>query len=125
MTDYRARDHFGWDFSNEKKLPTDVRWAGIEGVWPISEENLRHATVMNSFFMPAMEGYVDGSLIRRVTGYRLDLASKRYWIQTRSLEDDKERALILPIKEKWEHAWLNVPKDSGTGTSEATFSLQA
>lgn len=112
----RKREQIGWDFANQAGLPWDERWAGIAGVWPLSEESLRKAMRLEAFFMPSMKGFVDGTLIARVTGYHLDLvsgSSKRRWVQTRAVTRE-ERGYILPRENgresRWEHAWLNVPK---------------
>lgn len=106
----------GWDFNNRAGLPEDERWAGIEGVWPMSEVNAAQAARMEAFFLPSIKGFVDGRLIRRVTGYRLDLTTRRRWFETRPLADH-ERPLILTTKsriksdgENWEHVWINVSK---------------
>lgn len=106
------RSQSGWDFANTAGLSSDDRWAGIAGVWPLSEETMRRAMRLEAYFLPAMKGFVDGSLIRRVTGYYLDLTSKRRWVQTRKIREE-ERSLILPSRpygEPWEHAWLNIPQ---------------
>lgn len=117
------RTSAGWDFANRAALSDTDRWAGIAGVWPLSEETLRTAMMLNAFFLPSMKGFVDGSLIRRVTGYYLDLTTKRRWVQTTEL-DARQRGFILGnIPETtipWEHAWLNVPKGP-----IAAFSTQA
>lgn len=119
----RFRTLTGWDFANRAALSDIDRWAGIAGVWPLSEETLRTAMMLNAFFLPSMKGFIDGSLIRRVTGYHLDLTTKRRWVQTAEL-DTPQRGYILGsipnTKIPWEHAWVNVPKGP-----IAAFSTQA
>jgi len=112
----RKREQTGWDFDNHAGLDWPDRWAGIAGVWPLSEESLRTAMRLEAYFMPSMKGFVDGSLIERVTGYHLDLASgssKRRWVQTRDLVGN-ERVYVLPQENgresRWAHAWVNVPQ---------------
>lgn len=112
----RKREQIGWDFDNESDLGWNDRWAGIAGVWPLSEESLRRAMRLEAYFMPSMKGFVDGVLIKRVSGYYLDLtsgSSKRRWVQTRNLEGN-ERDYVLPQENgrepRWDHAWVNVPQ---------------
>lgn len=128
----KHRSQSGWDFANTDGLSADDRWAGIAGVWPLSEETLRRAMRVEAYFLPSMKGFVDGELIRRVTGYYLDLASKRRWVQTRKLEDD-DRKYILPARTSgapWEHAWLTIPQGPIAATDirpedEAIFGMQS
>lgn len=132
LPDYSARRFAGWDFANRDNLSPTERIAGIEGVWPLSEETLRRASMLRAFFLPAMKGFVDGSLIRRVTGYHLDLVTKRRWVETQPLQGN-EAEFILQREGGWEHAWVNVPRGpiasltvdrENENSAEATFSTQ-
>lgn len=114
-TGFHLRPFAGWDFSNADGLTEQDRLAGIEGVWPISERAARIASapLNGTYFLPAMKGYVDGSLIRRVKGYHLDLTTNRRWIETEPL-NDYTRPLILTrmgnSKASFENVWINVPQ---------------
>lgn len=109
------REYVGWDFANTKQLSEEKRLAAIEGVWPLSQENLRKAMRLNAWFLPSMKGFVDGSLIRRVTGYHLDLTTKKQWVQTRK-PSDNDLKLILGnqpnSQQSWQHAWVQIPRGS-------------
>lgn len=114
-TGIRRRRFAGWDFLNRNQLDDAEQWAGIEGVWPISEKTARQASMPlhGTFFLPAMKGFVDGTLIRRVKGYHLDCTTNRRWIETEPL-DNYTRPLILTrrgdTKECFKHVWINVPQ---------------
>lgn len=108
----KRRSQAGWDFANTAGLTPDDQWAGIAGVWPLSEETLRRAMRLGAYFLPSMKGFVDGDLIRRVTGYYLDLTSKRRWVQTAELDNEARSCILTKMASgaPWEHVWLNIPK---------------
>lgn len=103
----KARQFTGWDFANAHELPMDERRAGIEGVWPITEENLRIAARLNAWFFPSMKGFIDGSLIGKVTGYHLDLTTGKRWVHTRKPSPDELRELFHD-NSNWSHLWLQI-----------------
>lgn len=103
----KARRFTGWDFANVHELSMEDRRAGIEGVWPITEENLRIATRLNAWFLPSMKGFVEGSLIGKVTGYHLDLTTGKRWVHTRKPHPD-ELAELFHNNSQWSHLWLQV-----------------
>lgn len=115
LPNLEERKYVGWDFANTKQLSEEERLAAIEGIWPLRQENLRRAMILKAWFLPSMKGFVDGSLIRRVTGYHLDLTTKKQWVQTRKPRDN-EIELILGnqpnSQQPWQHAWVQIPRGS-------------
>ncbi|MGR6092253.1 hypothetical protein ACU4IU_16965 [Brevibacterium sp. CSND-B09] len=113
LSDGTTRRFAGYDFLNRDGLTPIQRLAGVEGVWPLSETKLRRATLNSAFFFPSMKGFVDGGLIRVVTGYHLDLVTTRRWVETRpALPAEKARILnpeAVPTS-TWDHVWITVPK---------------
>lgn len=102
-----VRRYVGWDHLNRAQVPEQERRAGIEGVWPLGEDELTRAILLGGFLLPSMKGFVDGSLISRVTGYRLDLRTKRRWLITEPVTH-VQWDCILPVKGGWQHAWVTV-----------------
>lgn len=102
----------GWDFANTAGLSEKLRWAGILGVWPLSEKNAREAVLSSAYFMPSMRGFVDGSLIRCIDDYQLDLTSGRRWFEVRGLDTDQSQALFGAEHSQtpWRHIWLRIPQ---------------
>src|SRR5699024_584188 len=116
LTSGRKREQIGWDFDNESDLGWNDRWAGIAGVWPLSEESLRSATRLDAYFMLPMKRSGYGVLIKRGSGYYFDQttgSSKRRSVHTRNLKGN-ERNHVLPQENgrepRWDHAWVNVPQ---------------
>jgi hypothetical protein len=107
-----VRPQAGWDFANQAGLSDKLRWAGILGVWPLSEKNAREAVLSSAYFMPSMCGFVDGSLIRCIDDYQLDLTSGRRWFEVRALDTDQSEALFGPGQSQtpWKHIWLRIPQ---------------
>lgn len=110
LRDGQPRRWAGWDFANIAELDHDEAWAGISGVWPLSEETARRAR--RSIFAPSVKGFVDGSLVRRVIGYHLDLVTRRRWIETEPLDKDARNAVFTVDRagQRWEHLWISVPR---------------
>lgn len=107
----------GWDFANLASLSDDEEWAGISGVWPMSEENAQRAKAVGAIFAPSIKGFVDGSLVRRVTGYSLDLATRRRWFETQPLTSYARSAVFGTdrMDREHEHLWISVPRGAVAG----------
>lgn len=100
----------GYDFTNRNSLPAFERQAGVAGVWPLSEADLAHARNDNAFFLPAMKGFVSNNLIHIVTGYALDLTTKRRWVNSRPATTQEKARLLGEGSHHDDNAWLTVPK---------------
>lgn len=102
----------GWDFANLANLTEDEQWAGISGVWPMSEENAQRAASVGAVFAPSIKGFVDGSLVQRVTGYSLDLTTRRRWFETDALGATAHSHVFGEdyLGRKLEHLWISVSR---------------
>lgn len=113
LGDGTMRRFAGYDFLNRDGLSPVEQLAGVEGVWPLSEAKLRRAALSSAFFFPSMKGFVDGGLIRIVTGGHLDLVRAGRWVETRPARPDERTRLLnresAPAS-MWEHAWITVSK---------------
>lgn len=107
----------GWDFANLASLSEDEEWAGISGVWPMSEENAQRAKAVGAIFAPSIKGFVDGSLVRRVTGYSLDLTTRRRWFETQPLTSYARSAVFGTDRmgREYDHLWISVPRGAVAG----------
>lgn len=110
LPDGRKRRWAGWDFDNVAGLDDLEAWAGVAGVWPLAEETARSA--WRAVFAPSVKGFVDGSLVRRVTGYYLDMTTRRRWIETEPYDDETRRHIFSKNQSgrEWEHLWLSIPR---------------
>lgn len=104
-----ARKYAGLDISNPHNLTPEEFEATYKGIWPLGEENLREAALQKAFLLPAVKGFIHGSLIEIVTGYDLDLTTGRRWIHSRPLTQ-AERESLLPTGSGYKHLWLNIGK---------------
>lgn len=111
---FRQRRFIGWDFSNIEELSDEEAWAGISGVWAMKEENARQAEAVGATFAPAVKGFIDGSLVRRVVGYTLDLTSRRRWFKLEPLTKFQRDAVFSQDRmgRDFEHLWISVPRGS-------------
>lgn len=110
----------GWDFANLANLTEDEQWAGISGVWPMSEENAQRAKSAGAIFAPSIKGFVDGSLVRRVTGYSLDLKTRRRWFETETLGATARTHVFGEdrLGRELEHLWISVSRGAIAGFEE-------
>ncbi|QCR53706.1 hypothetical protein C1N80_09035 [Brachybacterium sp. SGAir0954] len=107
----------GWDFANLAGLSKAEEWAGISGVWPMSEENAQRAKAVGAIFAPSIKGFVDGSLVRHVTGYSLDLTTRRRWFETQPLSPSARSAVFGKdrLDREREHLWISVQRGAVAG----------
>ncbi|MGO3764064.1 hypothetical protein [Glutamicibacter arilaitensis] len=110
----------GWDFANLANLTVDEQWAGVLGIWPMSEENAQRAKLAGAIFAPSIKGFVDGSLVRRVTGYSLDLKTRRRWFETDALGAIARSHVFGEdhLGREREHLWISVPRGAVAGFEE-------
>lgn len=122
---FRRRRFAGWDFANIVGLTEEEALAGISGVWPMSEENARQAEAVGATFAPAVKGFVDGSLVRRVTGYTLDLTTRRRWFKTEQLTQFQRDAVFSQdrLGRDFEHLWISVPRGAVSGVEFSASDL--
>lgn len=105
----KSRRWAGLDINNTLGLSQEEYEAAYKGVWPLSEEKMREAMLASAFFFPSVKGFVHGSLVETVTGYHLDLASGRRWVESRKMTA-AEREALLPASNGVEHIWVTVPQ---------------
>lgn len=105
----KSRRWAGLDINNSRGLSQEEYEATYKGVWPLSEEKMREAMLASAFFLPSVKGFVHGSLIETVTGYHLDLATGRRWVESRKMTI-AEREALLPTSTGAEHVWITVPQ---------------
>lgn len=123
----RLRRWAGWDFANLANLTEDEQWAGIMGVWPMSEENAQRAKSMEAIFAPSIKGFVDGSLVRRMTGYSLDLTTRRRWFETDNLSATARSHVFGEnhLGQVYEHLWISVSRGATAGFEEGNSAENA
>ncbi|MGP5484676.1 hypothetical protein ACTXMZ_17020 [Brachybacterium alimentarium] len=121
----KPRRWAGWDFANLAGLPEEEEWAGISGVWPMSEENAQRAKAAGAVFAPSIKGFVDGSLVRRVTGYSLDLKTRRRWFETQHLSSFARSAVFGEdhMGRAYEHLWISVQRGAVAGIEVGPIKL--
>lgn len=120
LSDGTSRTHTGIHFDHHctaghfKNVTAVEKAAAYEGVWPLSEETLRRASLMNVPLLPSLKGFMDLSLARRVAGSNLDMMSKQQgitvrWVVTQQLSDLQLHAL-RGRRDDVEALWLTVAR---------------
>lgn len=86
----------------------------------MSEENAQRAKSARAIFAPSIKGFVDGSLVRRVTGYSLDLTTRRRWFETDALSETARSHVFGEdhLGREREHLWISVPRGAIAGFKE-------
>lgn len=91
---YGTRAWEGVDFANRQQLSKRQQRDAYVGTWPLSEREIATAAYRGAPLLPSIKGFVDVSLVRRVTGGSLDLTTGQRWLITKRLKQEERQALF-------------------------------
>lgn len=112
----QPRQWAGVDLNNTRGLSSAEVQAAYCGVWPVSEPDARKAMIEQAYYLPAIKGFIPGTLIGAVTGYYRDNTTGRRWFTTRNLIG-AEHEHLFPTGSGYKHLWLTIGAGAVAGVN--------